>query len=223
MAKSAGNWSIHPAYPDYSKGEIKMMLRELEAEQLLGEVNSKAQTALATPVVDGALLPRHPELPDEAQRDFALGVELLGIGEPQKAVERFERVLEIAPEFADGHVALGIAYAVTSNIYPALDHLEHATVLAPNSFFAHFKLGHLYFKLRVPRKGYREMDRALDCATSARERKLAAYLIREERQREHGGIQRPWWHKPFSRKALYIAATSGAVIGIQLIRIMHMH
>lgn len=199
------------------------MLNDLETEELVAEVNPKAQTALAMPVVDAALLPRHPELPDGAQRDFATGIEMLGVGEPVRAAECLERVLQVAPGFADGHVALGMAYAVASNIYPALDHLDRAIKLAPSNFFAHFKLGHLYFRLRVPRKGYLEMERALDCATSVRERKLAAYLIREERQREHGSIQRPWWHKPFSRKTLYIAATAVAVIGIQLLRIMHLH
>jgi tetratricopeptide (TPR) repeat protein len=168
-------------------------------------------------------IPSHSFLPENLQRDFALGVELVGIGEPVKAAELFEKVLQMTPEFADGHVALGMAYAMTSKIYPALDHLERAVQLESDNFFAHFKLGHLYFKLRIPYKGYKQMDLALECAGSFRERQLVAYLIREERKREHKGFRRPWWNKPFSRKALYAAATLGASAGVVLLRVLHLH
>jgi tetratricopeptide (TPR) repeat protein len=178
---------------------------------------------LAVRTNDPGGLPVHPLLPDRAQRDFALGVEFVGTGQPLEAAGHFEKVLQTAPEFADGHVALGMAYAMTSNIYPALDHLERAVQLEPDNFFAHFKLGHLYFKLRIPYKGYKQMDLALECAASFRERQLVAYLIREERKREHKGVRRPWWNKPFSRKALYAAATLGASAGVVLLRILYLH
>ena len=170
-----------------------------------------------------ASMPSRRLLPEASQRDFALGIEFVGLGEPAKAAELFESVLKIKPGFADGHVALGMAYAMSSKIYPALDHLEHAVQLEPANFFAHFKLGHLYFKLRVPYKGYKQMERALECSASFRERQLVAHLIREERKREHKGIRRPWWTKPFSRKALYAAATLGASAGVVLLWVLYMH
>jgi hypothetical protein len=103
-------------------------------------------------------------------------------------------------------VALGVAYAVDYRIYPAIDHLERAASLQPDSFSAHFKLGQLYFKLRIPQKGYAEMARALDCCTALGQRRMVAQLIREEKQREKDGYARPWWNKPFSR----IGVTLGA-------------
>ena len=138
---------------------------------------------------------------------FQEGLELLNHGEPGEAARYFERALELEPEFADGHVALGIAYAVEAKVYPALDHLELAAQLEPENFYAHFKLGQLFFKLRVPQRGYEAMQRALGCATTLAERQLVAGLLREEKQREKGSYRRPWWNKPFSQLALLVGAS----------------
>ncbi|MGH9352170.1 MAG: hypothetical protein ACRD2G_08435 [Terriglobia bacterium] len=199
------------------------MAKSLTIEERNGDMGGSPECALALPVFDVQKGPRHPALPNDVQTDFSTGLELIAVDEPRRACECFERVLEAAPRFADGHIALGMALAACSKVYPALDHLQKAAKLEPDNFFAHFKLGHLYFKLRVPRIGYHEMDRALDCATSFRERQLVAQLQREERQREHGAIKRPWWNKPFSRKFLYFAATMAATVGIVLLRFMYMH
>ena len=149
-------------------------------------------------------------LPAVAHRSFQEGIELLNHGEARAAARSFEQVLEAAPDFADGHVGLGIAYAIDSRIYPALDHFERAAELEPWNFFAHFKLGQFYFKLRVPQKGYAEIARALECATTLEERKLVAQVLREERQREHNAVRRPSWYKPFNRAALWLGAALGA-------------
>lgn len=198
------------------------MANSLSIEQPARRLITRIEPIPAAPVFESALAPWHPALPAAAQADLASALELIGTGEPAQAAAHLERLLEIAPDFADGHVALGIAYAMVSKVYPALDHLETATRLEPDSFFGHFKLGQLYFKLRIPRKGYDEMKRALDCASSVRERKLVAQLIREEKQREHGGVRRPWWNKPFSRKALYFVGSLAAMAGIVLFRLMHL-
>jgi tetratricopeptide (TPR) repeat protein len=65
---------------------------------------------------------------------FQAGMERLNLGEAGAAAACFEQALSLAPEFADGHVGLGIAYALDSRIYPALDHLEEAIELEPESF-----------------------------------------------------------------------------------------
>jgi len=184
--------------------------------------SARTEAVAPVPIFDSALAPWHPALPAAAQADLASGLELIGTGEPGLAAAHLERLLEAAPDFADGHIALGIAYAMISKVYPALEHLETATRLDPGGFFGHFKLGQLYFKLRIPRKGYDEMRRALNCASSVRERTLVAQLIREEKQREHSGVQRPWWNKPFSRKALYFLGSLAAMAGIMLFRLMHL-
>lgn len=137
---------------------------------------------------------------------FQAGIERLDRGKASEAAACFEQVLQLAPSFADGHVGLGIAYALDSRIYPALHHLEDAVELEPANFHAHFKLGQLYFKLRIPEKGYEQMSRALECASGLDERKLVAQLLREERQREKNDYARPWWNKPFSQIGLTVGA-----------------
>jgi tetratricopeptide (TPR) repeat protein len=162
---------------------------------------------IATEVND-ALEPRNASLPIEGTRRFSEGLELMNHGEPAAAAACFEQVVRVLPDFADAHVGLGIAYAVIGKIYPALDHLEEATSLEPDNFFAHFKLGQLQFKLHVPMKGYEEMQKALDCATSVEERKLVGQLIHEQKQREEKGLARPTWDRPFSRKTLLLVGAS---------------
>lgn len=155
-----------------------------------------------------AITPRTATLPMEVSRKFSEGLELLNHGEPSAAATCFEQIVEAFPDFADAHVALGIADAVCGQIYPALDHLEEATNLEPDNFFAHFKLGQLQFKLHVPAKGYEEMQKALDCATSVEERKLVGQLIHEQKQREEKGLARPTWNRTFSRKTLLLVGAS---------------
>ena len=167
----------------------------------------REQTRVATEPTEG-LEPRSTTLPMEVSQRFSEGLELMNHGEPAAAATCFEQIVQISPDFADAHVGLGIAYAVTGKVYPALDHLEEATNLEPENFFAHFKLGQLQFKLHVPKKGYEEMQKALDCATSIEERKLVGQLIHEQKQREEKGLARPTWDRPFSRKTLLLVAAS---------------
>jgi tetratricopeptide (TPR) repeat protein len=148
----------------------------------------------------------------EVALSFRDGIECLNRGEPGEAARYFEDVLARAPKFADGHVGLGIAYAVEAKVYPAIDHLEEAARLAPDNFYAHFKLGQLYFKLRVPQKGFEGMRLALRCASTPGERRLVAQLLREEKQREKSAYRRPWWNKPFSQMALLVGASLMVVL-----------
>ena len=158
-----------------------------------------------------------PPIPAPAFSLFRTGIDHLNLGEVREAAGCFDRAIELAPDFADAHIGLGIACAVDSQIYAALDHLEKAVELEPENFFAHFKLGQLHFSLRVPQKGYEEMSRALACTTSRQERRLVAHLLREERQRERNGIMRPCWNKPFSRAALLIGLGMGLVAILLLV------
>jgi tetratricopeptide (TPR) repeat protein len=158
-------------------------------------------------------------LPAEVTLSFQEGLGLLNCGEAAEAARCFEQALERAPQFADGHVALGIAYAVQAKVYPSLDHLELAAKLEPENFYAHFKLGQLFFKLRIPQRGYEAMSRSLDCASSLAERRLVAQMLREEKQREKTAYRRPWWNKPFSQVAL----VAGASVMVALIAALFAH
>ena len=168
-------------------------------------INEPSEEVVATAAAATAITPA------EVSTTFAEGLELINRGDASAAAECFEQIVAIAPDYADAHVGLGIAYAVRGRVYPALDHLQEATGLEPDNFFAHFKLGQLYFKLRIPQKGYDEMRKALDCATSAGERKLVGLLIHEEKQHEKKGLARPTWNRTFSRRSLWLLAASVVV------------
>ena len=161
------------------------------------------------------------QLPTTALSSFRAGIDSLNCGEAKAAATCFEEALRLAPDFADGHIGLGIAYAIDSRVYLALDHLEHAVKLEPGNFYAHFKLGQLYFKLRGTQKGYEQADRALACATSLEERKLVAQLLREERQQEKNGEMRPWWNKPFSKSSAYLGVALLAGLCAALLLSLH--
>jgi tetratricopeptide (TPR) repeat protein len=152
----------------------------------------------------------------EAARDFQEGLLRLQMAEPEQAVEIFSRVVELAPQFPEARICLGLAFALTHNIYPAIDHLEMAGKLDPDNFAAHFTLAQLHFKLRIPYKGYEAAERALKCVTTIEQRRRLTELLREERARARGGIARPWFNKPFSRFALALAG-SGLVVAIAML------
>jgi cytochrome c-type biogenesis protein CcmH/NrfG len=159
------------------------------------EIQPEGQAASIVPSAGAALSP-------ETKNLFREGIELLGMGEPQEAITRLERVVAAAPDYSDGFVGLGIAYAMDSRVYPALDSFEKAAEADPSNFYAHFKLAQFHFKLRVPKKGYEEAKRALSYAATPNEKRLVAQILKEERAREAKGVARPTWNKPFSRKWL---------------------
>jgi tetratricopeptide (TPR) repeat protein len=160
-------------------------------------------------------------VPAEATSAFRDGMNCLQMGDGKKAVTMLARAIEHAPEFSAGHAFLGVAHALTNNIYPALDHLECATKLEPDNFAAHFLLAQLNFKLRIPQKGYAEAEQALRCVRTLEQRKMLTQLLSTERARERNGIVRPWFNKPFNASALLIAG-SGLVAAILAI-FVHLH
>lgn len=151
-----------------------------------------------------------------ARQSLVEGLAHLQAGDAATAVTVLSRALDHAPEFTEAHVFLGIAQALTSNIYPALDHLERATEIEPDSFAAHFALAQLNFKLRVPEKGFAEAEAALRCPMTLEQRRMLTQLLKDERERERNGIARPRFDRPFGRLALALggAGMIAAVLGV---------
>src|SRR5258707_5820337 len=137
---------------------------------------------------------------------FQHGLECLQLGESAQAVAVLSRSVELAPNFANARVFLGIAHSLSCQIYPAIDQLERAIELDPDNFVAQYALAQLYFKLRIVDKGYERAECALRCVTNIEQRKMLTQLLREEKARERNGIPRPSFSKPFTASALFIAA-----------------
>jgi tetratricopeptide (TPR) repeat protein len=158
-----------------------------------------------------------PAVSFKARVHFQEGLAHLRLGEAAEAVAEFSRSIEHAPAFPEAHVFLGIAHALTSNIYPAIDHLEEAAQLDPDSFAAHYTLAQLNFKLRTPEPGYEAARRALKCVQTLEQRKMLTQLLKEERERERGGIARPSFTKPFTTRMLFLAGSALAAAIILVI------
>src|SRR6266446_4033142 len=155
-----------------------------------------------------------PVVSIKARQYYQEGMVHLQSGDAVEAVAALSRSIEHAPAFPQAHVFLGIAHALTSNIYPAIDHLEEAAKLDPDSFAAHFTLAQLNFKLRIPKPGYEAAQRALKCVQTLEQRKMLTQLLKEERARENNGMARPTFTKPFSARMLVVAggALAAAII-----------
>lgn len=162
-------------------------------------------------------LPALPGLCPEAAASFRQGLAKLQEAEPEEAVALLLRVVELAPHFPEARVCLGLAYALTYNIYPAIDNLERAGELDPESFAAHYTLAKLNFKLRIPEKGDEAARRALKCVTNIEQRKMLIELLKEERARQRNGISRPNWKKPFSRPMTWLMGGGLAAAVITLL------
>lgn len=148
-------------------------------------------------------------VPAEAMACFREGLQHFQAGDPGAALDAFSRSVLQAPEFGEAHIFLGLANALTSNIYPAFDHLEKAVELQPDSFAAHFTLAQLCFKLRIPQKGYDAARDALRCARTVEQRTMLTQLLKEERARERNGIARPSFSKPWFNKGWFSKAWIG--------------
>ena len=161
-----------------------------------------------------------PAISIKARQYFQEGMAHLQSGDADQAVLALSRSVEHAPAFPVAHVFLGIAHALTSNIYPAIDHLEEAAKLDPDSFAAHYTLAQLNFKLRTPKPGYEAAQRALKCVQTIEQRKMLTQLLKEERERERNGIARPSFTKPFRARMLVVVGGALATAIIFLMAYM---
>ena len=165
-------------------------------------------------------LPAHMALSTEAKSTFQQGMAKLQMAEPAEAVELLSRTVELAPYFPEARICLGLAYALTYNIYPAIDHLEVAGEIDPDNFAAHYTLAKLNFKLRVPQKGYEASQRALRCITNIEQRRMLTELLKEERAREKNGISRPWFNRKFSKlEVFFLGGGAAAAIIMMLLHV----
>lgn len=165
-------------------------------------------------------LPAHLALSTEAKSTFQQGLAKLQVAEPAEAVELLSRTVELAPYFPEARICLGLAYALTYNIYPAIDNLEAAGEMDPDNFAAHYTLAQLNFKLRIPQKGYEASQRALRCITNIEQRKMLTELLKEERARERNGISRPWFNRKFSKlEVFFMGGGAAAAITMLLLHV----
>ena len=148
-----------------------------------------------------------PGLPANAKVSLDEGVKHLQMGNASMAVVELANAVALAPDFSGARVFLGMAHALSHEIYPAFDQLEKAVELDEEDFAAHFVLAQLNFKLRILPTGYACAERALACVRTVEQRRMLTQLLREERAKEQGGIARPWFIKRFTKSTLVMAGS----------------
>lgn len=84
------------------------------------------------------------DLPGEARKAFEKGMEAAGKGKTDKAVQQFEKVIELAPEFQPAYVQDGLQHIGLEDFEAAEKTLRKASELDPKDPGAFFNLGNVY-------------------------------------------------------------------------------
>src|SRR6185503_2584768 len=79
-------------------------------------------------------------------------------GEDQRAVELFERALQLSPSFAHAHIAVGATYLKLKDYSRAQQELEAGVKLNPDDSKAHYNLALLYTRLKDPKRAQEQMQ-----------------------------------------------------------------
>jgi tetratricopeptide (TPR) repeat protein len=88
---------------------------------------------------------------------YYLGVIAQEQGANQKAIELFQRTIQLDPLFANAHIALGSVYLKLKDYPRARQELEIGVKLNPDSSKAHYNLAILYARLKDPQRAQEEM------------------------------------------------------------------
>ena len=131
-----------------------------------------AGLALASPGVP------NPQEPDEADH-FRAGLEATKLGEFDRAVEEYKKVLAVDPNLVEARVNLGLSYHALGQYTLAVEELSKAARERPNLLGPNIILGVDYMKLGFPGKAMPPLQRALSLESSNREarRALAACYL----------------------------------------------
>jgi Flp pilus assembly protein TadD len=88
---------------------------------------------------------------------YYLGLIAQGENEDARAIELFEKSIELAPAFAHVHVALGSTYMKLKDYPRAQQALEAGVRLSPEDTKAHYNLAMLFARLKNPERAQEEM------------------------------------------------------------------
>lgn len=130
---------------------------------------------------------QHLKVVTDAQPQFALGFEVLGVaharaGNFADAEKAFQTTIQLDPKRSEPYIQLG-ALAYDQGRYPASeDKLQKGLALDPGSRFGHYQLGLTYFALQNYSSSEKELRRAqeLDPAFSEINVKLGNVYLRQQ-------------------------------------------
>lgn len=151
-------WLASPA--DLSEAELafRQFLR-LRPEDAQGRMNlgyvllkqkrlEEARAMLESSTREGAATP---------EAFYYLGLIAQGENEDARAVELFEKSIQLAPNYSHAHVALGATFLKLKDYERARQALEEGVKLSPEDPKAHYNLALLYARLKQPERAQEEM------------------------------------------------------------------
>jgi len=136
---SGGSNSIttDKSLPD-PKGRIQVyeLISDAIAQSQHGEYQDSTDKLTAALKTEPASVPVH----------YLLGLNYYRLHEFAKAVEEFQRVLQLSPDYELATFQLGLAYARTGDFDRSIQMLKHALELDGTNFLAAYNLGAAYLK-----------------------------------------------------------------------------
>ncbi len=96
-----------------------------------GEDHEEASQAVQDMALEYEAMVR--EHPDDADARYSLGLARLYEGNWGAAAEQFQRVVALAPDFADAHANLAVVLAKLDQFEQAREHISMAVSLSPGS------------------------------------------------------------------------------------------
>ncbi|RJP70888.1 MAG: tetratricopeptide repeat protein [Candidatus Abyssobacteria bacterium SURF_17] len=97
----------------------------------------------------------------EAQNRFALGLLLLVMGQPERAIAYFKAGLELMPSSPEGHYNLGLAYDRMGQTEMAVESYRKSLELDTEHTFAHVNLGRIYDERGLKKEAEKEYRLAI--------------------------------------------------------------
>jgi tetratricopeptide (TPR) repeat protein len=115
---------------------------------------------------------------------------LLEKDERAELVAQLRECVAQHPKVSELRVLFGMALCVNLDIHAAMEELDQAVALDPNSFMAHFKAGELWMRLRVMNKAENHTHQAAKLAQNLAQSEMARRQAAAIRAMKQGGIER---------------------------------
>lgn len=145
------------------KGKATVTAAEMALPSKVRNEFEKGKKAVKKEKYDDAI--RHLEAVIEAQPQFALGFEVLGVAylrarRESEAEQAFERALKLEPKQSECYIQMGLLRYDQQRYDESTNLLRSGLGIDPNSWFGHYQLGLTYFALKDYSKSADELHRA---------------------------------------------------------------
>jgi tetratricopeptide (TPR) repeat protein len=119
---------LDPSHPAPAVGQVRVRWAKLGLPTAYGEAPNHPELQELVSVLEG-ILSEHPDYPPAMLEKGRL---LLVLGDAERALSSLTRSVALAPNDAESHSALGVAYLATGKPELALEQLEVSAKLAPD-------------------------------------------------------------------------------------------